>query len=105
MEDNEQSRIQPSKRVLHITFWGMHVAVIIIALLALFDVTQMSTWVETSAALAIIVFSLWYIFAIGRYASQLGRSGLVWGGLSFLLAPLGIWGSYIASFFVGHKHP
>ncbi|MEL7449928.1 MAG: hypothetical protein AAFN78_12015 [Pseudomonadota bacterium] len=100
MNDNNVGELTPSKRNVHISFWGFHIAIALIFTIA---TAQSDSMLTAGLALAITVFAIWYFVAIGRYASRLGRSGILWGGLSFLFSPLGIWVSYIASFFVGPK--
>ena len=97
--------IMPSKLFVHLTFWGMHITLaLMIASGAVVESESSSVGaIDIVIMFACIIFLFWYFFAIGRYASKLGRSGILWGGLSCLFSPLGVWVSYIASFFVGYK--
>jgi hypothetical protein len=94
---------KPSKVAVHILFWAAHI--LIAASILSIDSNGPSEDFQIGFALLplgiLVIFC--YFFAIGRFAKKLNRSAIVWGGLSFVLSPFGIWISYIASFFVSPK--
>lgn len=96
---------KPKRLFVDLTFWlgnSYILYAIISSLLNPVDKAPLSA-VETYFMYGSALFLLIYLFAIGSYAKRTGRSGIVWGGLSLLLSPVGIWISYIASFFIKPK--
>lgn len=53
--------------------------------------------------LAGLVFGVAYFFALGVYVAKLGRSAILWGGLSFIFLPIGMWVSYLLCFSLDKK--
>lgn len=95
---------KPNRKFLDITFWVGHLGLVIpfIAMPEDSSGGGMPGWSLVLFLVAILSL-LAYFFAIGRFASNSGRSAIVWGGVSFIFSPLGIWISYIASFFIKPK--
>ena len=88
----------PSKLFVQITFLGFNIALVVLFSLG----PSMPETVRMSFMLVCGIFFFWYFFALGRYMYKLNRSGILWGGLSFLTSSLGgIWVSYLAMLFVG----
>ena len=90
---------KPSKKLVHITFWLGHILIILYFYSATNEISNLNITMFLAGALSIFI----YFFAIGSYMSKLNRSGITWGGLSMIFSPIGVWVSYIASFFVGYK--
>lgn len=89
---------KPTKKLLHSTFWISHIA-IAIPLIARNPEQEAAPWAGLALVVGLLSL-LTYFFAIGRWASNMGRSAIVWGGLSMLFSPIGVWISYVSSFFV-----
>ncbi len=111
------SSVQVSMRYVHLSFWVAHISLILFFIISAIINTSyvgmeqnaVSGWIYALifvvyAFLAIGLISFFfYFFILGRYMGKLGRSGIAWGGLAFLFSPIGVWATYIASFFVGPK--
>lgn len=88
-----------SRKLVDITFWGGHALFAVFFLMNHFFETSDRWLLPTLFMMAgATLMLLSYYFALGRYASKHGRSGIVWGGLAFLSSPFGIWISYFMSF-------
>ncbi len=81
------------KTLVHASFWGAQILI----LSAFFPIND--PLILNIAFLGGMLSFFTYIIAIGLYASELNRSGIIWGGLSLLFSPIGPWVSYIVSFF------
>ena len=95
----------PHKKILHLTFWIGHTSAFLIfysgpGALIQSDVVNL---IAIPLALLMLVCIIWYFIEISRYMNQLGRNGIAWGILTFIFSPLGIWISYLASFFIKPK--
>jgi hypothetical protein len=94
----------PSRTLVDLSFWLAHAGLVFGILLV--------PGKDSSAALAplsLVLFAVGavalfvYFFAIGSFAARLGRSGVVWGGASFILSPIGAWITYGLSFGLAPK--
>jgi uncharacterized integral membrane protein len=97
------SYVKPSKKYVHLSFWIAHISLILFFSISTIinrgyvEVEQYiaSAWFNTLTIivysfLAIgLIFFFFYFFALGRYMGKLGRSGIAWGGLAFILSPIG----------------
>lgn len=94
--NNSNSNLKShSKFWLHIWFWSLHISIVLVFITSSGDGDRNPVLILAS------LFSLaMYCIAVGRFASRIGRSGLLWGGLSLILSPLGVWLSYLASFII-----
>ncbi|MEL7313286.1 MAG: hypothetical protein AAFN07_17355 [Pseudomonadota bacterium] len=89
---------KPKRIAVDLTFWAAHLGIIVGLFLPLgVDPVIMPT-VDFAAFSIGLIAGIGYFIAIGLYASGLGRSGILWGGLAFLFSPLGVWITYIMSF-------
>jgi len=94
----------PNRKFLDISFWLAHIAFILGIMIAGTggEAGKNTGNILLSMALGLLVvatISLFtYFFAIGDFAKKMGRNGLIWGGLTFIFSPIGVWVSYIASF-------
>jgi len=88
----------PRKRNLHLSFWLGHIAAIV-GVWIFFTIDGAQTAGAILVGLA-VVCALWYCISLAGYTNKLGRRGILWGGLAFLL-PLAIWITYLASLFIG----
>jgi len=95
----------PSKKFVHLSFWIGHISLLIYVFGGTATTIESNeiSWLPIALLFLGIGSLFWYFFAIGSYANKLGRNGITWGGLSFFFSPIGVWVSYIASFFVGPK--
>ncbi|MCG8517307.1 hypothetical protein [Marinobacter sp. CA1] len=89
---------KPGRWLVDATFWLGHIALIVPVWLV-DDFSNAPPW-ALPAGLVGLISLIVYFFAIGVFAHRMGRSAIVWGGLACLLSPLGVWGSYLASFFI-----
>ncbi len=94
---------KPSKKAVHFVFWGAHISLLAGILLRDENVPRGEFQIGFVFLILAIVAGISYFFVIGRYARKINRSALVWGGLSFLFSPIGIWVSYLASFIASPK--
>lgn len=90
----------PTRLFVDMAFWGAHLSALA-AIVVYPSLGKGPSFMLLALGLTAVLLLIAYYFAIGIYASRTGRSAVVWGGLSFLLAPFGVWISYIASFFIG----
>jgi len=92
--------IKPSRKFVDITFWCSHLSFAAAIILMPANPPKEPQGIIVALFSVALVLLLLYFFAIGRFAKNMGRSSIVWAGLSFLFSPVGAWVSYIASFFI-----
>ena len=93
------SEKRPTRAAVDFAFWGAHLLFLVAFISAQgTDAGEVSDVSAISLILGIILLFV-YFFAIGRYASNRGRSALLWGGLSFIFSPVGVWVSYVLCLF------
>lgn len=100
MNNNKSSMNSHSKLWLHIWFWCLHIGIVLVLVSSSSDGDRNLAFIWLS-----LISLLMYCITVGRFASRNGRSGILWGGLSLLLSPVGVWISYLATFFIKAKQP
>ncbi|MEO0366753.1 MAG: hypothetical protein AAF265_14815 [Pseudomonadota bacterium] len=90
---------RPKRIAVDLTFWVAHLALGSAFYLMYSTVENVGSFGKFMLLTSVgLIAGIAYFFAIGFYASGLGRSGILWGGLAFLFSPLGVWITYIMSF-------
>jgi putative Mn2+ efflux pump MntP len=99
-----QQPIVPSKKFVHSTFWIAHIGLVVGLALIPPKGTDSPLGLLGLVLLILGVISLFgYFFAIANYARRMGRSAVIWGGLTFITSPIGVWISYFMSFGLEQK--
>ena len=93
--------MQPSRRFVDLSFWLCHIGLALGILV--FAYSQQIDLITMAPFLIGCLASFAYVFAIGFYVQKFGRHGIIWSGIAFFTAPLGIWGTYIALFVLKDK--
>lgn len=94
MTQAEKESILPSKRFVHATFWLAHIGLVTgISLVQPQGSGGRDLLAVTMFGLGVVSIFGYYI-AIGYYVNRLGRSAIVWGGLTLITSPIGVWISY-----------
>ena len=79
-------------RWVHLSFWLAHLG---LALGLFLYVGNLAPDVGVAMfMLGALSFFAYFVF-IGVYVNRFGKSGLVWGGMAFITAPVGMWLSYV----------
>jgi hypothetical protein len=90
-----KSNNDAGRKLVDISFWGGHIGIVLGSLLIPGKTPNAELGLVGGVALALIllgVLSIFiYFFAIGGLAKKMGRSSIVWGGLSFITSPFGVW--------------
>jgi len=99
--------MEPSRKFVDLNFWLPHIIGLALFFISNGSNKQTMSITESLVSWGLIFLFLitfvGYFFSIGRYAEKFGKRRTAWSGVSFLLMPLGFWGSYICSFFFKHK--
>lgn len=99
--------MKPSRKFVDLNFWLSHVSGVAMYYLSAESNRDSTNEVEPIILLSVMFIFFFtfiaYFFSIGRYAEKFGKRRTAWSGVSFLLMPLGFWGSYICSFFFRQK--
>jgi hypothetical protein len=106
MIEKEQIYVKPTRKLLDLTFWLGHICIIAALMITVksHDPQEISTLTLSLSAVGSFTL-IAYFFAMGQFAKRTGRSAIVWFGVPLIFSPLGIWVSYIASFFIKAKNP